>query len=239
MKKLLFVLIVALLGASVAFAQGKDEIKVGGEKGISVNERITVHIPPRVALHIQDNHWDLSLKGELNAWNPKGHTGCLLVPKSQQYGVTNAHELRKRAYYGPERFSYPAFISDRDGGVAMHDKLGWLKGGLVCQNTKVIQKFANSDGWVFTVSAPEMPTTVGKFFIGEYIDAAPGQIADAHANPQEVYADGPFKGHLLAKGNGTTHGFLDDIIYEGFYFDGTEMAGNYDFNLVFTLTGNF
>lgn len=237
MKKLFLILIAALLTAGVTSAQEERSRDPFNDviKHNSATEKISVTIPSRMVLHLQEKDWNLNLD-KLQAFDPRTHEGCQLIPKKYQYGIETfkqLHDLGNKIQIPVA--TYPAFISDGNDGVYYHKEYEWLKGGLVCHNQKIVQKFSNDpDGWNLKVDVKGLGG-VGKFFIGEYVHDRYNPNRNVQVAPGQMMAED--SSLVMATGKGTTNGFLDDIIYEGFYFDGTEVAGNHTVYVTFTLAG--
>ena len=123
--------------------------------------------------------------------------------------------------------TYPA-AKDYDGDGKLEDN---EKGTLLCVNHKVLQKFSNDpDGWKLSVSVTGQPTSgFGYFAITDVVGNQIGQPYFANSLP--------FGPVVLAQSSGTTGGWLDDLIVEGFWFDGTELDGTYTLTVTFTLVG--
>lgn len=250
MKKL-FALVLAMgfafatCGGGTTSQQGEAwDISTDCEQNAQVSETITVDIPVRYALHLTETVWALDLREP-----PRGHgiytldpndpvapnEGCYLVPKT----VTDGAALKAYLLGGGKLRpidTYPAIKDYNDDGH-ISDK---EKGTLICVNHKILQKFSNSpDGWKLTVSVNAgngSPTSgFGYFGLADRILPA-GDWAYFYTNTL------PVSNQVVAKGSGTTGGWLDDDIVEAFWFDGSEVAGTYELDVTFTLaalnTGN-
>jgi len=109
------------------------------------------------------------------------------------------------------------------------------KGTLICLNQKVLQKFCNNrDGCELDLKVTRTlgGPTYGKLGVLEqapdinhtrFVEIIPGVNDDG--DPLE----------LLKVLGQRLPGWLDDIIIEAFWFDGTEVAGTYQFNFLFQL----
>jgi len=210
-------------------------INEDGSSSVSLSETINLTIPKRYALHLTETEWNLDL-GDVPAaagdytFNPEEMSipgeGCYLVPKT----VTNGSELKDYLLEGGVLHPidvYPA-IKDRDGDGKISDD---EKGTIICVNHKILQKFSNDpDGWKLSVGVTGPQTGFGWFGMADRILPA-GGLGYFFTNSL------PVTGQVVASGQGTTHGWLDDDIIEAFWFDGTEAAGDYTMTVTFTLTG--
>jgi len=109
------------------------------------------------------------------------------------------------------------------------------KGTLICLNQKVLQKFCNNrDGCELDLKVTRTlgGPNYGKLGVREeapdishtkFVSITPGVNDDG--DPLE----------LLKVLGQRLPGWLDDIIIEAFWFDGTEVAGTYEFNFLFQL----
>lgn len=242
-KFLLSVSMLALMWG-MASAQSGDNFNVNshikpGEKGdVSVTQDLNVTIPPRLALHINKTAWNLNLD---DAEDLKEY--CVAVPKKATL-LKFVDEVRpdywdmvKLYYKGLYPYSvassYPVVDIDGDGTISGNEDKGYL----YCTFDKIVQKFSNSgNGWVFDValSAPEgQRTGFGEFYLSDSINdwVYQGSMTTRHANGAR---------HIVAGDKGErTRGWLDDYIHEAFYFDGSEIAGDYDLVVTYTLTSQF
>jgi hypothetical protein len=224
--------------AQVNFPSGGDldgnveELWDAGDGSAAVRERVRVVIPPRYALHLTEDEWDLNLNTPPEApgdWsyspaNPVPPEGCYLVPKR----VKTMQELRAFIEDGGVLRpigTYPAARDYNNDGRLSNDE----KGTLLCVNHKILQKFSNNpDGWRLSVSVTGNPASGFGWFA----------LADQH-NLMSYFATNnlPSGPHVVAQGNGPTGGWLDDLIVEAFWFDGSERHGNYTIDVTFTLAG--
>ncbi|GAA6736631.1 hypothetical protein [Thermus oshimai] len=201
----------------------------------AVKEKVRVIIPPRYALHLTEDEWNLDLNSPPEAPEPYTYDpdnpqppkeGCYLVPKA----VKTLSDLVAYLLSGGVLRSigaYPA-AKDYNGDGRLEDD---EKGTLICVNTKVLQKFSNDpDGWQLSVQVTGTPSSgFGYFGLADFIDMVPmgGFVTD-------TLPSGP---HVVASGSGPTGGWLDDTIVEGFWFDGSELDGTYTLDVTFTLAG--
>lgn len=236
MKKWL-VAMALLLGLAMATGGNGDDawaVSGGDDLSVAVDEVIKLKIPVRYALHLDESLWELDLSeppaGVDYVFNPNDpqppEEGCYLVPKF----VTTIEDLGKYAAKG-ELFrgidTYPAIRDFNGDGEITGDE----KGTLICVNHKLIQKFSNDpDGWKLTVDVTGNPTTgFGYFGMADILPFGLGGY---------FYTDTlPVSDQEIASGSGPTGGWLDDLIVEGFWFDGSEAAGDYELTVTFTLAG--
>ncbi len=127
--------------------------------------------------------------------------------------------------------TYPA-AKDYNGNGKLEDD---EKGTLICLNKKVLQKFCNNrEGCELDLKVTRTSggPTYGKLGVLEeapdightrFVEIIPGVNDDG--DPLE----------LLKVLGQRLPGWLDDIITEAFWFDGTEVAGTYEFNFLFLL----
>ena len=117
---------------------------------------------------------------------------------------------------------------DYDGDGKLEDD---EKGTLICVNHKTLQKFSNDpEGWQLSVSVTGTPASgFGYFGLADFISMMPMGGFVTNSLPS-----GP---HVVASGDGPTGGWLDDLIVEGFWFDGSELDGTYTIDVTFTLAG--
>lgn len=224
-----------------------------GAKSVSVTEKIVITIPNRVALHITDTGFSLNLDN-LGAFIGTGYNGlrnCFLVPKSLQGGILTFADLEAAIALGIKVSSYPAVVLDANGNIVLDTNLGYLKGGLVCVNFKVVQKFSNATrGWQLDATV-DLNGNVGQFGILDSADEALVAVGGGYTSGS-LYASTSLVSKLVSADTSfnlatntdynvgyTTGGFLDDYIAEFFYFDGSETAGTGGVDVMFTLTGNF
>lgn len=200
----------------------------------AVKEKVRVIIPPRYALHLTEDEWDLNLNTPPEApgdWsyspaNPVPPEGCYLVPKKvktweqlQTY-IQNGGVLRPIG-------AYPAAKDYNGDGKLSNDE----KGTLLCVNHKILQKFSNDpDGWQLSVSLTGVPASgFGWFSLADFINNRRQGGFATNSLPS-----GP---HGVAEDTHPTGGWLDDLIVEGFWFDGSELDGTYTIDVTFTLAG--
>jgi hypothetical protein len=275
MKKLLALFaILALLGAAFAQdmgatghtpppASGSDyaDNSEGGNSA-SLTERVNISIPHRVALHLTQTELDLDLNNLGESMADAAGLDCFLVRKADiPAGEFSNYDTFVAAVSGYAVSNYPAVVFDGDGDVAM-DGEEYLKGGLACSNTKIVQKFSNYlAGWRLTADV-NIPTLSGiKFAIMDSVEHNPHYIADGDTSVCTFWFikcwnyDGVYKYYvadttlgffnpleldnstLANQRLGRTNGWLDDHITEWFYFDGSEIAGDHTVTVQFTLTG--
>ena len=225
MKRILVALLVFGLIGGLALA---DDVDVG-EKSASVTQDITVIIPLRAALHITETEWNLDLdddevigeycwfisKNEF-AENPSLSTAL----ETQLLSIADKYELAVDFGYPPIRpDTYP--ITDDD------------KGYLVCLFEKVVQKFSNS-GEGFEVEFRLAGAPDGGFGVFAFQDIIPAMPDQSRIGGSTSVADGSILDDFTV--TGTSGGWLDDYITEGFFFDGSEVAGTYNLEFIVTLT---
>lgn len=201
----------------------------------AVRERVRVIIPPRYALHLTEDEWNLDLNHPPAApgdWYPDPDEptlppeGCYLVPKAVKTledlvtYLENGHVLRAIG-------AYPAARDYNNDGRLSDDE----KGTLLCVNHKILQKFSNDpDGWRLSVSVTGTPSSgFGWFVLADLINHAPKGGFATNSLPS-----GP---HVVAEDTHPTGGWLDDLIVEAFWFDGSELDGTYTIDVTFTLAG--
>ena len=251
-----------LLGAAAGFAGfgfaccneqhtgGDGEQWISCQHEVNLEEKISVSIPMRLALHLTETLWELDLANPPRGDEATGE-GCFLVPKGfgdyNGDGEVNARDVFDAYADGVLEpiGSYPAIEDLNDDGEITNDE----KGTLVCVNKKVLQKFCNNweedtakgcefdlkvnvirpfpfegnYGRMFFHDDVALPP-VGEVEVHEFVEILPGVNDDG--DPIEI-----------VKVRGARFpGWLDDFITEGFWFDGTEEPGEYDFNVVFMLT---
>jgi len=236
MKKVILLVIFALLGAALATQPTKSwAINKGGSNSVSLNETIKVTIPVRYALHLTDTFWKLNLKkpeaGTDYTFNPNEwaapEDGCYLVPKT----ITSGDQLKAFLVQGgvlKGMDSYPAIKDFNDDGKIEDTE----KGTLICVHHKILQKFSNNpEGWKLLISVTGNPSSgFGYFGMADHVLPA-GDWGYFYTKSL------PVSEQQVAYGEGTTGGWLDDDIVEAFWFDGTEAAGNYKLTVTFTLAG--
>ena len=223
MKRLFLILtVLSALGLVLA-----GEVVDVDESEATVTQRINLTIPQKVALHLTEDEWIVDLT---NPTPGDGGEGCFLVPKG--YGG-NLEDAINNALGGNFRpiDTYPA-AKDYDGDGKLSDE---EKGTLICINQKVLQKFCNNgDGCELDL---KVTRTLGGPTYGQLgvVDEAPdiGHSRFVQIVPG-VNDDGdPLE--LLKKVGERLPGWLDDTIIEAFWFDGTEVAGTYEFSFLFQL----
>ncbi|WP_038057613.1 hypothetical protein [Thermus amyloliquefaciens] len=201
----------------------------------AVKEKVKVIIPPRYALHLTEDEWNLNLNEPpeapesytFNPYDPKPPAeGCYLVPKT----VKSPEDLINYALGGGifrPIGAYPAAKDyDNDGKLSDEEK-----GTLICVNHKILQKFSNDpDGWQLSVSVTGTPASgFGWFGLADLINYMP--MGGFYTNSL------PYGPVAVAQGSGPTGGWLDDLIVEAFWFDGSELDGTYTIDVTFTLAG--
>jgi hypothetical protein len=225
--KRMFLILSALL-ALLGLALAGEAYNVG-EVEATVTERINLTIPQRVALHLTEDEWVLNLNNPpLGNLNTK--EGCFLVPKGFQGTLQDALNAALSGTLRPIA-AYPA-AQDFNGNGKLEDD---EKGTLICLNQKVLQKFCNNrEGCELDLKVTRTSggPTYGKLGVREeapdinhtrFVEIIPGVNDDG--DPLE----------LLKVLGQRLPGWLDDIIIEAFWFDGTEVAGTYEFNFLFQL----
>jgi hypothetical protein len=226
MKKLFLVLSALALLGGLALA---GEQYNAGPDGATVKERINLKIPQRVALHLTEDEWILDLNNP-PLGNPVTGEGCFLVPKGYNGTLEDAINDALNGTLKPIA-AYPA-AQDFDGDGKLEDG---EKGTLICLNQKVLQKFCNNrEGCELDLKVTRTlgGPTYGKLGVREeapdinhtrFVEIIPGTNDDG--DPLE----------LLKVLGERLPGWLDDIIIEAFWFDGSEEAGTYEFNFLFQL----
>jgi hypothetical protein len=216
--------LLALLGLALA-----DEAYDVGEDQATVTERINLTIPQRVALHLTEDEWVLDLNSP-PLGNPNTGEGCFLVPKGFQGTLQDALNAALSGTLKPIA-AYPA-AQDFNGNGKLEDD---EKGTLICINKKILQKFCNNrEGCELDLKVTRTlgGPNYGKLGVLEeapdinhtsFVEIIPGVNDDG--DPLE----------LLKVLGQRLPGWLDDIIIEAFWFDGTEVAGTYQFNFLFQL----
>ncbi|WP_018111422.1 hypothetical protein [Thermus igniterrae] len=220
-KPLIPVLVLALLGGFVL----AGEVVNSGNEQATVTERINLTIPQRVALHLTEDEWVLDLNNPPLGGNGEG---CFLVPKGFQGTLQDAINAALGGQLTPINV-YPA-VKDLDGNGKIEPG---EKGTLICLNQKVLQKFCNNkEGCELDL---KVTRTQGGSKYGQagVIDKA----LDIN-HYKFVQINGQDQGQpleLLKVLGNRLPGWLDDIIIEAFWFDGSEVADIYQFNFLFQL----
>jgi hypothetical protein len=245
MKKHLIWLLALALASGVALAQvgfpsngdldgNVEELWDDNHDQAAVKEKVRVIIPPRYALHLTEDEWNLDLNTPPEAPgpytydpdNPVPPEGCYLVPKAVKTLADLLNYLITGGVFRPIG-TYPA-AKDYNGNGKLEDD---EKGTLICVNTKILQKFSNDpDGWQLSVSVTGAPSSgFGYFGLADFISGMPMGGFATNALP--------FGPVVVASGSGTTGGWLDDTVVEAFWFDGSELDGTYTIDVTFTLAG--
>jgi len=225
MKRLFLILtVLSALGLVLA-----GEVVDVDESEATVTQRINLTIPQKVALHLTEDEWVLDLNSP-PLGNPATGEGCFLVPKGYSDELEDAINDALDGELKPID-TYPA-AKDYDGDGKLSDE---EKGTLICLNQKVLQKFCNNqEGCELDL---KVTRTLGGPTYGQLgvVDEAPdiGHSRFVQIVPG-VNDDGdPLE--LLKKVGERLPGWLDDTIIEAFWFDGTEVAGTYEFSFLFQL----
>lgn len=230
--------VVALFLAGTALAQDFDY----GVNDASVTQTVTIAIPTRVAIHISQSDFALDLDDLADA-------NCYLVRKDLVEGVTGFDSLIEAiiASGQHEVDEYPGVVLDAEGNIAVENG-EFLKGGMVCFNEKTVQKFVNTLlGWELSADVTMNPG-MGQFAIldsvepwyvldgltpwfGEryrhLVDSNDGLFWNVHLDDAE----------LAEQCLGRSDGWLDNYIYELFFFDGRERPGEKTMTVTFNLVG--
>ncbi|WP_448569207.1 hypothetical protein [Thermus sp.] len=245
MKKHLIWLLALALATGVALAQvgfpsegdldgNVEELWDDNHDQAAVKEKVKVIIPPRYALHLTEDEWNLDLNNPPEAPgnyvydpdDPAPPEGCYLVPKAVKTLADLQSYLLSGGVFRPIG-TYPA-AKDYDGDGKLSDN---EKGTLICVNTKILQKFSNDpDGWQLSVSVTGTPASgFGYFGLADFISGTlmGGLVTNSL----------PFGPQVVASDTGTTGGWLDDTVVEAFWFDGSELDGTYTIDVTFTLAG--
>ncbi|WP_114311733.1 hypothetical protein [Thermus caldifontis] len=223
MRKLFLLMLSGLL--ALALANGGEEWDVGEDQA-TVTERINLTIPQRVALHLTEDEWIVDLNNPVPG---QGGEGCYLVPKGYQGTLEDAIADALDGDFRPID-TYPA-IKDLNGDGKIDEG---EKGTIICLNQKVLQKFCNNgDGCELDL---KVTRTQGdpNYGQGGVVDKAP----DFNSHYKFVQFNGFDDGtplELLKVLGQRLPGWLDDLIIEAFWFDGSEVAGTYQFNFLFQL----
>jgi hypothetical protein len=245
MKKHLIWLLALALTSGVALAQvgfpsegdldsNVEELWDDNHVQAAVKEKVRVIIPPRYALHLTEDEWNLDLNNPPEAPgpytydpdNPAPPEGCYLVPKAVKTLMDLQNYLISGGVFRPIG-TYPA-AKDYNGNGKLEDD---EKGTLICVNIKILQKFSNDpDGWQLSVSVTGAPSSgFGYFGLADFLSGMPMGGFVTNSLPH-----GPV---VVASGMGTTGGWLDDTVVEAFWFDGSELDGTYTISVTFTLAG--
>lgn len=222
MRKLFLLMLSGLL--ALALANGGEEWNVGSQQA-TVTERINLTIPQRVALHLTEDEWIVDLNNPVPGYNGEG---CYLVPKGYQGTLEDAIAAALAGQFTPID-TYPA-IKDLNGNGKID---AGEKGTLICLNQKVLQKFCNNgDGCELDlkVTRTQGGPTYGQ---GGVVEKAPDLGHTKFVQFNGVDDGTPLE--LLKVLGGRLPGWLDDLIIEAFWFDGSEVAGTYEFNFLFQL----
>jgi len=217
---------IVLLALAVGLVFGSafaHDVDVGAENA-EVRQAITVDIPERYALHLTRDAWELDLDALAE------DIACYLVPKDVDFKWATFKAYQKAWYEGVLELEpttlYPAMILDDDGNIAVGEDGEYKKGTLICFFEKLLQKFTNVPDWQLEVVFDSNLAGFGNFLLFDYLED--DIILNVGTNQINAFA---FTDVL-----GTTGGWLDDILVEGFWFDGTEVANEYAITLSFTLT---
>lgn len=259
MKKATGIIAALLLTAGMAFAQNGDNAATNfdaGSDSASVSQSITLTIPQRLALHIHPSgvggstgtDWTLNLSNFDD--NSQG-TLCLAVPKPAAETIGN-HVLENGEWEFSgtlsvmqataiglgildEATSYPVVDIDGDGTVSGDSDKGYL----ACFFTKVIQKFANIPNTTLSAvlvnsgASDEAVPGFGHFGMAGFSDWNGQGFTGAATFATTSSYDTSF--NFGSTGSLTTSGWMDELILEGFYFDGSERPGSHVMEIVYTL----
>ena len=182
-------------------------------------------------MHLTETKWRLNLAKPTPAASDYSYSsnnptppgeGCYLVPKT----VKSIGELQTYAenngVFKPID-TYPAIKDFNKSGTIEDNE----KGTIICVNHKRLQKFSNHEGWQLLVDVTGPIEKIGYFAMADVLPFGSHSF---------FYTDHSVTGMQMAAGESTTGGWLDDEIYEAFWFDGSEVAGNYSVTVQFTLT---
>ncbi|GAB5601514.1 hypothetical protein FJNA_00380 [Thermus sp. FJN-A] len=226
MKKLILSLSALALLLGAALANGGEAYDVG-EDSASVTQRINLTIPQRVALHLTEDEWVVDLNSPVPGQNGEG---CFLVPKGYTGSLEEAIADALAGHFVPID-TYPAIKDLNDNGKIDEGE----KGTIICINQKVLQKFCNNrEGCELDLKVTRTlgGPTYGKLGV---VDRAQdiGHERFVEIIPGSSDLGAPIE--LLKMLGRRLPGWLDDLIIEAFWFDGTEQAGTYEFNFLFQL----
>jgi len=216
--RIILLSLVAGLAFGLAVAAGEPirEDVVFGVDEAEVKQDITVEIPPRYALHLTATEWVLDL-ADLEG------QACFLVPKNVGFKKGIFKDFQMEWLLGDLDLlpteNYPAFIQKEPGGEVR-------KGSLICLFRKVLQKFTNVPDWQLEVEFAADKAGFGYFLLSDFIDEWRFFTLGTRGTSADTSRDV----------RGTTGGWLDNTLVEGFWFDGTEVAGDYEITITFTLT---
>ncbi len=208
-NKVLWLLALAFLGgmalAQVGFPSEGDldgtveELWDENHDQAAVKEKVRVIIPPRYALHLTEDEWNLDLNSPQEApspytYDPNNPTppaeGCYLVPKAVKTLSDLQNYLLSGRVLRPIG-AYPA-AKDYDGDGKLEDD---EKGTLICINQKVLQKFSNDpDGWQLSVTVTGTPASgFGYFGLADFIGMVPmgGFVTNSLPSGPHVVAPTP------------------------------------------------
>lgn len=209
----------------LAVAAGAPDFVVGKDgEAAEIEQAINVAIPPRYALHLTATEWVLDL-GNLTL-----DDACYLVPKRVTFGWRAFKDYVKAWHAGrlglTRTTHYPAVILDNAGNIAVVGD-EYQKGTLICFFEKVLQKFTNVPDWQLEVLFDADYTGYGRFHFVDFLANRP-IIPFGTSGDSELF--------FWHDERGTTGGWLNNTLVEAFWFDGSEVAGNYRIDLTFTLT---
>ncbi|UZX15286.1 hypothetical protein KQ693_11765 [Thermus sp. PS18] len=221
MRKLFLLMVSGLL--TLALAAG-EAWSIDSQQA-SLSERINLTIPQRVALHLTEDEWIVDLNNPMPGENGEG---CYLVPKGYQGTLQDAIAAALGDHFKPID-TYPA-IKDLNGNGKIDEG---EKGTIICLNQKVLQKFCNNgDGCELDL---KVTRTLGgsHYGLSGVVENAPDLQYTKFV--QFNGADDGTPLELLKVLGQRLPGWLDDLIIEAFWFDGSEVAGTYEFNFLFQL----
>lgn len=232
MRNFLFLVVSPLLAMTLAMGTGNggENWNVGDQQA-TVTERAHLTIPQRVALHLTEDEWIVDLNNP--ALGADGE-GCYLVPKGYPGTLEDAiNDALEGNFESAD--TYPA-IKDRNGNGKIDEG---EKGTLICLNQKVLQKFCNNpDGCELDLKVTRISPKDeegGSYGQGGVMDRA---VDINHVKLVQFrfgHQDDATPLELLRVRYHRLPGWLDDIIIEAFWFDGSEVAGTYQFNFLFLL----